>query len=102
MSVYQVVISEDAQNDLRNLSNVISYQYKAPLTSLKYLKSIYAEMGKLSHSADSFKIESNKSFQQYGSNPRRINYKEIAIIYNLINDVVYILRVIPANTIQDL
>jgi len=102
MSKFTVIISEDAQNDLRNLSDVISYQYKAPLTSLKYLKAIYGEMRKLSRNAESFSIQTRKSLQQYGPYPRRVNYKKMAIIYNVINDVVYIRRVIPANTISGL
>lgn len=96
------MISEDAQNDLRNLSDAISFQYKAPLTSLKYLKGIYGEMQKLSRSAESYSIQTRKSLQQYGLYPRRLNYKKMAIIYNVINDVVYIRRVIPANSISGL
>ena len=102
MNIYVVVISEDAQNDLRNLSDVISYQYKAPLTSLKYLKSLYSEMQKLSISAESYKIQHDILLNLYEHNLRRINYKQMAILYNLINDVVYIRRVVPANTIKDL
>ena len=102
MNKYKVVVSEEAQQDLRNLSDVISYQYKAPLTSLRYLKEIYAEMHKLTISAVSYKIQTRKSLQQYAPSPRRINYKRIAIIYNIINNVVYIRRVIPSNTIAGL
>lgn len=42
MNKYSVIISEEAQNDLRILSDIISYQYKVPLTALKYLKVIPA------------------------------------------------------------
>lgn len=80
----------------------ISYQYKFPLTALKYLKEIYAEMRKLEYSAISYQIQTRKHLQQYGPFPRRVNYKKMAIIYNVINDVVYIRRVIPANTISGL
>jgi hypothetical protein len=102
MNKYKVVVSEEAQQDLRNLSDVISYQYKAPLTSLMYLNEIYAEMHKLSISAASYKIQMRKSLQQYAPSPRRINYKRMAIIYNIVNNVVYIRRVIPSNTIAGL
>ncbi len=102
MNKYKVVVSADAQQDLRNLSDVISCQYKAPLTSLRYLQEIYAEMQKLSSSAASYKIQTRKSLQIYAPSPRRINYKRIAIIYNIINNVVYIRRVIPSNTIAGL
>lgn len=102
MSLYTIIISEEAQVDLRNLSDIISYQYKAPITSVKYLRGIYSEMKKLSHSAESYSTQTRKSLQQYGPSPRRINYKRMAIIYNVINNVVYIRRVIPSNTISEL
>ncbi len=102
MNKYSVIISEEAQQDLRNLSEVISFQYKAPLTSLKYLKGIYAEMRNLSSSAKSYSIQTRQSLQQYEPYPRRVNYKKMAIIFNVINDVVYIRRVIPSNTIAGL
>ncbi|NDP22547.1 MAG: hypothetical protein GZ091_15915 [Paludibacter sp.] len=102
MNKYTVVISEQAQDDLDELSNVISYEYKAPISSIRYLRGIFVEMRKLSRSAESYKIETRKSLQQYGLSPRRVNFKRMAIIYNVINDVVYIRRVIPSNTIAGL
>jgi len=36
MNKYTVIISENAQTDLRNLSETISYEYKAPITAKKY------------------------------------------------------------------
>lgn len=99
MNKFRVVVSETAQQDLRDLSEVISYQYKAPLTSLRYLKGIYAEMHKLSVSATSYKVQMHKSLQQYAPSPRIINYKRIAIIFNIINNVVFIRRVIPSSAI---
>jgi signal transduction histidine kinase len=35
MNKYSVVISEQAQQDLRDLSNAISFEYKSPLTAVK-------------------------------------------------------------------
>ncbi|MFM2291640.1 MAG: hypothetical protein RIS29_1453 [Bacteroidota bacterium] len=102
MIIYKIVVSEQAQDDLDNLSEAISYEYKAPVTSIRYLRGIYSEMRKLQQSAESYAIQTNKFLQQYGPEPRRLNYKKMAIIYNVINEVVYIRRVIPANTILEL
>ncbi len=102
MNRYALVISEEAQVDLRTLSDVISYQYKAPLTAIRYLDRIYFEIKKLSHSAESFTIQTRTSFHQYGPNPRMITCEKMAIIYNLINNVVYIRRVIPSSSIAGL
>jgi hypothetical protein len=102
MNQYNVVISEDAQIDLRNLADTIKYKYKAPISSIRYLRGIYAEMKKLSSSAASYNIQTRTALLKYGPSPRRVNFKKMAIIYNLINDTVYIRRVIPANTIAGL
>ena len=102
MIKYAVVISEQARYDLNNLSEIIIYQYKAPVTAEKYLQGIYAEIAKLSHSAESYPVQTRKSLQQYGPYPRLINYKRMAIIYNAIGSTVIIRRIIPANTISGL
>lgn len=88
MNSFDIVYSLEAVADIDTLTNVILFQYKAPLTAKSYIQGLADEIKSLSQSADSYKIESCKSLQQYGSNPRRINYKQMAIIYNLVNDVV--------------
>ena len=101
MNKYAVVIIEQAQNDLRNLSNSISFEYQSPATAIKYLREIYNEMGKLSVMADSFPIQKSTFFKQYGFNVRRLNYKKITIIYTVIDYTAYIQRVVPSTTISD-
>ncbi len=102
MNNFKVVISEAAQSDLDNLSNVISINYKAPATALKYLNGLFQEMRKLTNSAHVYPIQTIKTLQQYGPYPRRVNYKKMAIIYNLVGDVVYIRSIIPSNIISGL
>lgn len=102
MKLYNIVVTPGARRDLINLSNVIKYEYSAPLTATKYLRELNREMRKLQQSVESYAVQTNKFLQQYGPEPRRLNYKKMAIIYNVINDVVYIRRVIPANTILEL
>jgi len=99
MNKYTVVISEKAQQDLRDLSNIISLEYKSPATAVKYLREIYGEMGKLSTHAESYSIQALSYFSQYGFNVRRLNYKKMAIIYTVTNNTAYIKRVVPASTI---
>ena len=40
MKEYQVIISEEAGNDLRSLSNTIIYEYKSPLTAFRYMRDL--------------------------------------------------------------
>ena len=102
MTRYKIVVSDTANKDLIQLSFIIKTQYKAPVTSFKYIQGLLNEIQKLSLSAPSYSIQTRQSLQQYGPYPRRVNYKKMAIIFNVINDVVYIRRVIPSNTIAGL
>jgi len=102
MKRHEVIISENAQQDLRDLSNTIMFEYKSPITAIKYLRGIYDVFRWLSSNAESIKIQSSKSFTKFGFNTRRINYKKMAIIYSVVNNTVYIHRVIPANSIVGL
>jgi mRNA-degrading endonuclease RelE of RelBE toxin-antitoxin system len=102
MKRYEVVITENAQQDLRDLSNTILFEYKSPITAIRYLRGIYDEFKWLQSNAESLKIQSNKSFAKFGFNIRRINYKKMSIIYSIVDNTVYIKRIIPAGTINSI
>lgn len=102
MHRFTIVISETANEDIERLTDTILFQYKAPVTAFNYVQGLLDEIKQLTVSAQSYAVQTRKSLQQYGPLPRRVNYKKMAIIYNIINDVVYIRRVIPANTISGL
>ena len=99
MNKYTVIISEQAQQDLRDLSNTITFEYKSPVTAIKYLKGIYAQMRKLNSSAETYVAQTHKYFSQYGLTARRLNYKKMTIIYTVNNRKVYIQRVVPSSSI---
>lgn len=99
---YSIVYSEHSKQDLNDLFNVIAFEYKLPITASRYLQGLKNTILSLSKSAESFPVQTRKSLQQFTPAPRRINYKRMAIIYNVINDTVYIRRIIPANTISGL
>ena len=99
MNKYSVVISEQAQQDLRDLSNAISFEYKSPLTAIKYLRGIYNEMRKLRLIAGLLPVPKSAYFLQYGFNVKRLRYKKMTIIYKVIGNAVYVIRVVPSSTI---
>jgi len=59
-------------------------------------------MNRLKNNAETFTIQSGIFFLQYGFNVRRLNYKKMTIIYTVMNDTVYIQRVVPSSTITEL
>jgi len=102
MKKFKVVYSKDAVDDLQNLSDVIMYKYKAPLTAVRYLNGLQKEIKRLSVIADALPYYTRPQLQKYGQNTKRINYKQMAIIFAVYGPFVYIYRIIPANAIAAL
>src|SRR5674476_982093 len=99
MKKFGIVYSKDADNDLQNLSDVIMYKYKSPLTAVRYLNGLQKEIKRLSVLADALPYYTRPQLLKYGQNTKRINYKEMAIIFAIYGPIVYIHRIIPANSI---
>ena len=99
MKKFDIVYSKDADDDLQKLSDVIMFKYKAPLTAVRYLNGLQKEIKRLSVIADALPYYTRPQLQKYGQNTKRINYKEMAIIFAIYGPIVYIHCIIPANAI---
>jgi len=99
---YKIVYLANAEYDLIDLFNVICFDYKSPILAKKYIKGLEDTIQSLAKNAESYVLQVRRSLLQYGINVRRINYKRMAIIYTVHEDVVYIQRIIPASTITGL
>jgi len=75
MNQFEIVFSPESEMDMMKLEDVISFDYKAPLTAFHYLQGLRNAIRELSSSAESYPVQTNRSFLQYGTNVRRINYK---------------------------
>jgi len=99
MIKFHIVYSKDAETDLQNLSDVIMYKYKAPITAVRYLNGLQKEINRLTNLADSLPYNKLPQLLKYGRNTKRINYKEMVIIFGIYGSIAYIHRILPANTI---
>jgi hypothetical protein len=99
---FDVVYSKDADNDLQKLSDLIMYKYKAPITAVRYLNGLQRAIKRLSVIADALPYYTSPQLRKYGLNTKRINYKEMTIIFAIYGPIVYIHCIIPANTISRL
>jgi hypothetical protein len=102
MNRFNIEYSAQALIDIDNLFEVITNKYKAPETAFRYINGLIRIINSLRNSADIYSYYSGKSLEKYGHNLKRINYKRMAIIFEIYNNMVYIHRIIPANTISDL
>jgi hypothetical protein len=102
MNLYNVVLSQDAENDLQEYIDYIIVGCKKPLTALRHYEGLFDLLNGLKYMPERFAIQTGASFLCFGSNVRRINYKKLAIIYTVHGNIVYILRIVTANLITSL
>jgi len=102
--MYGIFISEQANKDFDDLEFAIKYEYQSPQTAFRYLQGLKNKIKELEVSAEIYAIETGKFYQQFGFRVRRINYKKMAIIYTVHENIEYksfvcIRRVMPASLI---
>ena len=96
---YTIAYSEQADKDLDNLFDAITYDYLSPVTAFRYVQGVVETIEKMSCHPDLYPLRFNKSFFPFGQFVRRVDYKKMAILYTLFDDVVYIHRIIAASLI---
>ena len=99
MARFEIVFSEQANTDIQNLTDAIMYEFQAPLTAFKYVQGLLNEIKKLKTIANFLPVQKSSYFLQYGFNVKRLRYKKMTIIYTVIGNAVYIIRVVPSSTI---
>ena len=92
--MYRVEILPKANDDLRELAYTIANIYGMPMTAEKYIRELRAEIESLEQNPERYAVRQTTTLRRYGTNVRRINYKKMAIIYTIHNDLVYIHRII--------
>ncbi len=98
MGQFEISLTSKALSDVDKLRFAIVFKYRAPLTAKRYLKGLNETIRSLKTGADSIQIDEELS-KQYGLDIRRINYKEMAILYTVEGEKVYILRIMPQSLI---
>ena len=98
MRQFDISLTSKALSDVDKLRFAIVFKYRAPITAKRYLKGLNDTIQSLKIGADSIQIDTNVS-ALYGFDIRRVNYKEMTILYSVDNDIVYIHRIMPQNMI---
>ena len=98
MRRFDIAATPKAQSDVDKLRFAIAFKFRAPLTAKRYVEGLNKKVQSLKVGADAIQID--KAFSaQYGYDVRRINYKEMAILYSIEGNVVIIQRIIPQNMV---
>ena len=98
--MFEIHYSSKANKDLDNLLQVIIVNYKAPIMAYRYTQGVINTIKSIAKTPEAYPLQTNQSLQQYGQNVRRVNYKKMAIIYTVHNNIVYIHRIIPSTIIK--
>ena len=98
MRQFEISVTSKALSDVDKLRFAIVFKYRAPLTAKRYLKGLNDTIQSLKIGADSIQIDTNLSVL-YGFDIRRVNYKEMAILYSIEGDIAYIHRIMPQSLI---
>ena len=98
---YRIVYSDRASNDFRELYRVIAHDYGEPQTAFHYTQGLIDTINSLKTYPTAHAVRNNHSLLKFGFNVRRVNYKKIAIIYTIHDDVVFIRRIIAGSLISD-
>ena len=102
MKKYEISLSSEAMEDLRNLFKYNSLRISTRRTAVKYVDGLFDTINSLRTSAQSFQLQTRPYFRKYGMFAYRVNYKKMAIIYTIHNDIVVIQEITPASMITGL
>ena len=98
MKRFEIYLSGKAQSDVEKLRYAIVFKFRVPLTAKRYLHNLNKKVQSLEIGADAIQVDEELS-KQYGFEIRRINYKEMAILYTIEDVNVYIIRIMPQSLI---
>lgn len=100
MPNYTIYLTSTAQDDIEDIYHYIAYELCEPLTAQNYRRGIMESIRKLSIYGGSIAISQRESIQKrWGPKARTITYKKMTIIFNVINDVIYIRRIIAGSLV---
>ena len=100
MPNYTIYLTLTAQDDIEDVYHHIAYELCEPLVAQNYRQGIMDAIRKLNIYGGSLAISQREYIQdRWGPAARTVTYKKVTIIFNVINDVIIIRRVMAGNLI---
>ena len=98
---YGIVISPEAESDVDGIFAYIAFEVMAPETAVRYYMGLYDAIQHLSVVGGALPVSQQPFLRKrYGPDVRTVHYKKITIIYNIIDEVVYIRRIMASSLIR--
>jgi plasmid stabilization system protein ParE len=100
MPKFIINISAEARNDIQDTYRYIAYVVFEPDTAETYQDGILDTINSLADTADIFAISQRDYVQKHwGPDAHTITYKKMTVIYNIIDKVVLVRRVIASRMV---
>jgi len=99
---YRVKMSNEAQVDFDSYIDYILYDCDAPITAAKHFTEINDIISSLAVNPFIYAVRHDDSLLKYGLNVRRANFKKIAILFSVFDDLVFIHKIIASSMITGL
>ena len=98
MGNYSVVFTTQTNLDITSLRNYILEECLSPLTAKQYIEALFVRIKWLEHNADVFAVVPELSVQM-GFDIRRLNFGNMAILFSIEDNCVYVHRIISQNMV---
>jgi plasmid stabilization system protein ParE len=100
MKTYNVIFSPEAEDDVLCIYDYIAYELAQPYAAGRYFRGLIYATDKLRITGASYAASQRKSLRiRYGADVRTVTYKKMTIVYNIVDDTVYIRRVMPGSMV---
>jgi len=96
---YQLKLSTEAEKDFEIYIDYILIDCDMPMTAAKHKAGILEILLSLTENPQINPIRDTPFLHKFGKNVRRVNYKKMAIIYTIDENVVYVYRIIASSMI---
>jgi plasmid stabilization system protein ParE len=100
MKKYKIHYTPDAIEDMDNTYRFIAERLMSPDTAIDYYNGIYDVIQRLAIMGGVAAVHSRESIQRrYGPDARTVTYKKMTVIFNVMDDIVLVRRVMAGSLI---
>jgi plasmid stabilization system protein ParE len=100
MTTYHIHFTRKARSDILRLYDYIAYELAMPNTATKYFDGVNDTIDKLVITGASYAVSQREYLKiKYGADVRTVTYKKMTIVYNIVNDIILVRRVMPSSMV---
>jgi plasmid stabilization system protein ParE len=100
MTTYDIIFSPEAEDDMLRVYYHIAYELSQPYAAIKYFDGMKDAVEKLRITGASYAVSQRESLKvKYGADVRTVTYKKMTIVYNIVDDIIFIRCIMPGSMV---